>query len=85
MNNVNHPQHYNKLPNGIECIDVVKYFNFTIGSAIKYLWRYAYKGASIEDLEKAVWYIQFEINELKKNENKCKATNKCEKCDGECE
>lgn len=58
---VNHPQHYTAHPSGIECITVVEHMSFNVGNAIKYLWRADYKGAPIEDLQKAVWYIQREI------------------------
>ena len=63
MSNVNHPQHYNSHPSGVECIDIVEHFNFRIGNAIKYLWRAGRKGSSpkIEDLKKAIFYIQREI------------------------
>ncbi len=62
--NVNHPSHYNKHPSGIECIDIVRHMTFNIGSAIKYLWRADHKGATIEDLEKAIFYIKDEISRL---------------------
>lgn len=61
---VNHPSHYNQVP-GIECIDVIRYFSFSRGSAIKYIWRAGYKGDEVEDLEKAIWYLQDEIKKLK--------------------
>lgn len=61
--NVNHPAHYNKVP-GIECIDVVRHFNFNRGNAIKYIWRAGAKGDEIEDLRKALWYIEDEIKRL---------------------
>ncbi len=61
---VNHPDHYNDNPSGIECIEVVRHCNFNIGSAIKYLWRAGKKGSATEDLEKAVWYIKDEIERL---------------------
>jgi hypothetical protein len=64
MSAVNHPRHYNQIPN-VECIDVVEWFNFNIGSAIKYLWRADLKGKPLEDLEKAAWYIQREIERRK--------------------
>ena len=59
---VNHPDHYNSIP-GIECIDVVEHFNFNLGNAIKYIWRAGLKqGADWRtDLEKALWYIEREI------------------------
>lgn len=71
---VNHPEHYNLHPSGVECIDVVRHHNFNIGSAIKYLWRQGLKRGetSIKDLRKAVWYIEDEIARL---ENLEKETN----------
>lgn len=32
--NVNHPQHYNQHPSGVECIDIARYYPFAIGNAI---------------------------------------------------
>lgn len=61
---VNHPNHYNNHPSGVECIDVVEHFSFNIGNAIKYLWRCNYKGKKREDLEKAKWYIDRELEKL---------------------
>ena len=70
---VNHPPHYTKSASKcshcsypIECIDVTRNFNFNIGNAIKYLWRCELKGATIEDLKKAIWYIQDEIKQKEK-------------------
>ena len=63
MDRVNHPTHYNNHPSGIECIDVVEHMGFNLGNAIKYIWRADLKPATPgeEDLRKAVWYIQREI------------------------
>jgi hypothetical protein len=58
---VDHPHHYNAHPSGVECIDVVEWMPFNIGNAIKYVWRCDHKGKDIEDLEKAVWYLNREI------------------------
>ena len=58
---VNHPQHYNGHPSGIECIDVVEHMGFNLGNAVKYIWRADLKGNAIQDLEKAKWYIEREI------------------------
>ena len=62
--NVSHPSHYNQ---GIEAIDIIESWdlNFSLGNAIKYILRSPYKGKQIEDLEKARWYIDREINRLK--------------------
>ena len=57
---VNHPKHYNSIP-GIECIDVIEHFNFNRGNAIKYVWRAGLKGECVEDLRKAIWYLEREI------------------------
>lgn len=62
---VNNPAHYTSHPSGIECIQVTEHMGFCIGSAFKYLWRAGLKGDAIEDLEKAVWYIQREIKRRK--------------------
>ena len=64
--NVNHPKHYTSHKSGVECIQVTEHMNFCIGNAIKYLWRAGLKGNSqIEDLEKAIWYINREIERVK--------------------
>jgi hypothetical protein len=54
------PDHY-KWINGIECSEVTSHFNFNLGNAIKYIWRCNHKGSKVEDLKKAIWYIQKEI------------------------
>jgi hypothetical protein len=64
--NVNHPKHYTSHPSGVECIQVTEHMGFNLGNAMKYLWRADEKGAPIEDLEKAVWYIQREISKRKR-------------------
>ena len=67
--NVSHPSHYNQ---GIEAIDIIESWdlNFSLGNAIKYILRSPYKGKQIEDLEKARWYIDREINRLKKERDR---------------
>lgn len=60
------PAHYRKHPSGIECIEVTRHMNFNAGNAIKYIWRYLDKGDPIENLKKAVWYLNDEINRLEK-------------------
>lgn len=64
--NVNHPKHYNNHPSGIECIQVVEHMNFNVGNAIKYLWRADWKSSPIEDMKKAIWYINREIERREK-------------------
>lgn len=69
---VNHPTHYTSDPSGVECIEVTRHRNFNIGNAIKYLWRAGLKEDAskvllqkqVEDLRKAVFYINDEIARL---------------------
>jgi hypothetical protein len=64
--NVNHPKHYNSHPAGIECIDIIRHYTCDIANALKYLWRAGLKAElgkddadkEIEDLKKALWYIE---------------------------
>lgn len=58
---VNHPKHYTSHPSGIECIQITRHMGFNLGNALKYIWRADLKGESIQDLQKAMWYIQDEI------------------------
>ena len=67
-NNVNHPTHY--TDGKIEVIDFIddKKLNFCRGNAVKYIARAGKKDEEkeIEDLQKAIWYLQHEIEKLKK-------------------
>lgn len=74
---VNHPRHYNSHPSGVECITITEHMSFNVGNAIKYLWRAGLKTGPqkeqtvvseqhLEDLEKAQWYINREIEKLRK-------------------
>jgi hypothetical protein len=58
---VNHPPHYTSHPSGVECIQIVEHMGFNLGNALKYIWRADLKGSAVDDLRKAVWYIQREI------------------------
>ncbi len=64
---VNHPEHYNSHPSGIECIEIAEGFNFSLGNAIKYIWRAGLKDENaLEDLRKSRWYLDREIQRLEK-------------------
>lgn len=56
---VDGPRHYRWL-NGLEVIDITEQLNFNLGNVIKYTLRSAYKGKQLEDLDKAIWYLQRE-------------------------
>jgi hypothetical protein len=61
---INHPEHYQS--SGIEAIDTIEAFdlNFNLGNVIKYVLRAGRKGNKNIDLEKALWYLQREINKF---------------------
>jgi hypothetical protein len=58
---VNRPKHYTAHPSGIECIQITEHMGFNLGNATKYIWRCDLKQDAVEDLKKAVWYINREI------------------------
>lgn len=64
--NVNSPRHYTH--GKFEVIDVLEDWNlnFRLANAVKYIARHKHKGKPIEDLKKAVWYIQREIEKYGK-------------------
>ena len=71
---VNHPSHYTWLKKlcGIEVIDITRHMNFNLGNVVKYVLRSGHKSEEgmsdkqkrIEDLKKAVFYLNDEINRL---------------------
>ena len=62
---VKHPSWYTEHPSGIECIEITQHMNFCLGNATKYIWRAGLKGEDmIQDLEKAKFYIDKEIERL---------------------
>jgi hypothetical protein len=65
---VDHPAHYNLHPSGVECITVTEHMTFNVGNAIKYLWRADHKNG-LEDLRKARWYVEREIQRLEGEAN----------------
>ena len=62
---VNHPKHYTQHPSGVECIEITEHFNFNLGNAIKYIWRADDKDDPVENLNKAIWYLNREIHRRK--------------------
>lgn len=77
---VNHPSHYTWLKDlcGIEVIDITRHMNFNLGNCIKYVLRaghksekgYTEKDKTIEDLEKAIFYIKDEIERIKNDKER---------------
>ena len=79
---VNHPPHYTWLKDlcGIEVIDITRHMDFCLGNAVKYIPQAGHKkdasltdtDKQIEDLNKAIWYIQDEIKRITEFKNKQK-------------
>lgn len=69
---VNSPPHYRAIPakcycgKPIECIQITEHMNFNIGNAVKYLYRCDFKENPVQDLEKAAYYIEREIERRSK-------------------
>lgn len=68
MEKVNHPSHYGGKDNPYEAIKVMEAWNLgrNLSNTIKYISRADHKGTKLEDLKKAEWYLQREINNLEK-------------------
>jgi hypothetical protein len=66
---VNHPQHYGGAENPYEAIKVIEAWDlgFCLGNTVKYISRAGKKETdkTVQDLEKAKWYLEREIRKLK--------------------
>lgn len=64
---VNHPNHYGGKDNPYEAIKVIEAWDlgFCLGNTVKYISRAGKKDETIQELEKALWYLKREIKNLK--------------------
>lgn len=62
------PPHYQA--GSIQPIDAIEDWKlgFSLGNAVKYIARHQHKGAPLEDLKKARWYLDREIQRLEQGE-----------------
>ncbi len=60
---VDHPAHYGGAENTYEAIKVIDAWDlgFCLGNTVKYVARAGKKGDALEDLKKARWYLDHEI------------------------
>ena len=65
--NVNKPFHYNQFP--VEVIELTEHLNFCRGNVVKYVCRAHLKNNELEDLKKAKWYLEREINRVIQQQN----------------
>lgn len=56
---VNHPDHYTRYRR--EVIELTERLDFCVGNAVKYILRAPFKGNFVQDMEKALWYIERSI------------------------
>jgi hypothetical protein len=63
---VNHPEHYGGSESTYEAIKVIEAWKlgFCLGNVVKYISRAGKKGSKLEDLKKAQWYLNHEIERL---------------------
>ena len=47
---------------GVEVIDITELFGFNLGNALKYILRHNHKSAPVEDLRKAIFYLEREVS-----------------------
>lgn len=68
---VNHPDHYTGFSNGAEVIDITENLTFNLGNVVKYVARAGRKDPekTLEDLRKAQFYLNREINKLLEEAN----------------
>lgn len=66
MSDAINPEHYTRFP--VEVIEITQHLNFCRGNAVKYLARAGHKDPNkeVEDLKKALWYVQKEIERVEK-------------------
>lgn len=66
VEHVNHPAHYGGEGNPYETIKVIEAWdlNFNLGNCVKYISRAGKKGSLKEDLQKAAWYLNREIEKI---------------------
>lgn len=63
---VNHPTHYTAHPSGVETITITRHESFLRGNILKYVLRAPYKGHELEDMLKAAWYLDRELERLER-------------------
>lgn len=76
QDNVNHPSHYGGADNPYEAIKVIEDWNlpFHEGNALKYILRAPHKGREVEDLRKALWYLERATEEARVFERRLEQT-----------
>ncbi len=61
MNDAINPNHYKSHPSGIECIEISKHLSGCLAQAFQYVWRCGQKDEPVQELKKALWFIDAEL------------------------
>ncbi len=58
---IHHPKHYTSDDCGVEAIEITSLLPACISNAVKYVWRCGKKDEDLQELKKALWYINYSI------------------------
>lgn len=59
---IHHPKHYTSDDCGVEAIEITSLLPACISNAVKYVWRCGKKDEDLQELKKALWYINYSID-----------------------
>lgn len=59
---IHHPKHYTSDDCGVEAIKVTSLLPACISNAVKYVWRCGKKDEDLQELKKALWYVNYSID-----------------------
>ena len=59
---IHHPKHYTSDNCGVEAIEITSLLPACISNAVKYVWRCGKKDEDLQELKKALWYINYSID-----------------------
>ena len=59
---VHHPKHYTSDDCGVEAIEITSLLPACISNAVKYVWRCGKKDEDLQELKKALWYVNYSID-----------------------
>ena len=59
---VHHPKHYTSDDCGVEAIEITSLLPACISNAVKYVWSCGKKDEDLQELKKALWYINYSID-----------------------
>ncbi len=70
MSEIDHPEHNTNHPSSVECIELAEQMNFCLGNALMHLHKVDLKCDELENLNKALWYVEREIQRIESSDEK---------------